>query len=153
MAQSQGRGRWLIKLIVLKKVLLALVLLAISFAALFGQSHYAELSDFAQSWGQADRELLSHLAEQGTLLGPTRLIRLAIASAVYSGLILLAAWATWTGRHWGEWLLVGVLALALPLEVIHLLHEPSPRTAIVLGLTVLGMVVTLKQALRSFRHH
>jgi len=153
MAQSQGQGRWLIKLIVLKKVFLALVLLAISLAAFFGQSHYAELSDFAQTWGQADRELLAHMAEKGTVLGPTRLLRLAVASSAYAGLILLAAWATWTGRHWGEWLLVGVLALALPLELVHLVHETSPRTAIVLGLTVLGIVVTLKQATRSSRNH
>ena len=152
MEPPKSQGRWLIKLIVLKKVALALVLLAISVAAMFGQSHYAELADFAQSWGQSDHELLSRLAEKGTILGPTRLVRLAIASAVYSGLILLAAWATWTGRHWGEWLLVGVLALALPLELAHLVHEPSPRTAIVLGLTALGMVITLKQALRSSRH-
>ena len=153
MQQSRGQGRWLIKLIVLKKVLLALVLLAISLAALFGQSHYAELSDFAQTWGQADRELLSHLAKQGTEMGPIRLLRLAFAAAVYSALILLAAWATWTGRRWGEWFLVGVLALALPLELAHLLDEPSPRTAIVLGLTVLGVVITLKEAMHSSRNH
>ena len=152
MAQPRGQGRWLIKLIVLKKVVLALVLLMISLAALFGINNYAELSDFAQAWAQADRELLSGLAEQGSLLGPTRLIRLAVASAGDSVLILMAAWATWTGRHWGEWLLVGVLALALPLEVVHFLHQPSPRTAIVLGLTALGMVVTLKQGLSSSQH-
>ena len=55
MAQPRGQGRWLIKLIVLKKVVLALVLLMISLAALFGINNYAELSDFAQSWAQADR--------------------------------------------------------------------------------------------------
>ena len=151
MSQSVGQGRWLIRLIVIKKVLLAVVLLLISLAALFGDVHYAQLSDFADSWGQADRQFLSAMARKGTLLGPTRLMRLAVVSAVYALLIFVAAWATWLGRRWGEWLLVGILALALPLEIMHALHEQSPRTLVVLGLTILGLVVTTRQALRSVR--
>ena len=151
MSQSVGQGRWLIRLIVIKKVLLAVVLLLISLAALFGDVHYAQLSDFADSWGQADRQFLSAMARKGTVLGPTRLMRLAVVSAVYALLIFVAAWATWLGRRWGEWLLVGILALALPLEIMHALHEQSPRTLVVLGLTILGLVVTTLQALRSVR--
>ena len=85
------------------------------------------------------------------MLGPTRLMRLAMVSGFYAVLIIVAAWATWIGRRWGEWLLVGILALALPLEIMHALHEQSPRTLVVLGLTVLGLVVTTRQALRSMR--
>ena len=151
MSQSVGQGRWLIRLIVIKKVLLAVVLLLISLAALFGDVHYAQLSDFADSWGQADRQFLSAMARKGTVLGPTRLMRLAVVSAVYALLIFVAAWATWLGRRWAEWLLVGILALALPLEIMHALHEQSPRTLVVLGLTILGLVVTTRQALRSVR--
>ena len=151
MSQSVGQGRWLIRLIVIKKVLLAVVLLLISLAALFGDVHYAQLSDFADSWGQADRQFLSAMARKGTVLGPTRLMRLAVVSAVYALLIFVAAWASWLGRRWGEWLLVGILALALPLEIMHALHEQSPRTLVVLGLTILGLVVTTRQALRSVR--
>ena len=151
MSQSVGQGRWLIRSIVIKKVLLAVVLLLISLAALFGDVHYAQLSDFADSWGQADRQFLSAMARKGTVLGPTRLMRLAVVSTVYALLIFVAAWATWLGRRWGEWLLVGILALALPLEIMHALHEQSPRTLVVLGLTILGLVVTTRQALRSVR--
>ena len=84
MSQSVGQGRWLIRLIVIKKVLLAVVLLLISLAALFGDVHYAQLSDFADSWGQADRQFLSAMARKGTVLGPTILMRLAVVSAVYA---------------------------------------------------------------------
>ncbi len=151
MAQSSGQGRWLIRLIVVKKLLLAGALLAISLAAVFGDVHYAELSDFAETWGKADRQLLSSLAEKGTLLGPTRLMRLAFVSGLYAALIMVAAWATWVGRRWGEWLLVGVLGLALPLELEHALHEQSPRTWFVLGLTVIGLMLTTRLALSSER--
>ena len=151
MAQISGQGRWLIRLIVVKKLLLAGVLLTISLAAVFGDVHYAELSDFAETWGKADRQFLSSLAEKGTLLGPTRLMRLAFVSGLYAAMIMVAAWATWVGRRWGEWLLVGVLGLALPLELEHALHEQSPRTWLVLGLTVIGLVLTTRLALSSER--
>ena len=151
MAQISGQGRWLIRLIVVKKLLLAGVLLCISLAAVFGDVHYAELSDFAETWGNADRQFLSTLAEKGSLLGPTRLMRLALVSGLYAALILVAAWATWVGRRWGEWLLVGVLGLALPLELADALHEQSPRTWVVLGLTVIGIVLTTRLALSSER--
>ena len=151
MAQISGQGRWLIRLIVVKKLLLAGVLLTISLAAVFGDVHYAELSDFAETWGKADRQFLSSLAEKGTLLGPTRLMRLAFVSGLYAAMIMVAAWATWVGRRWGEWLLVGVLGLALPLELEHALHEQSPRTWFVLGLTVIGLMLTTRLALSSQR--
>ena len=151
MAQIAGRGRLLVRLIVIKKLLLAGALFAISLAAVFGDVHYAELSDFAEAWGNADRQFLSSLAVKGTLLGPTRLMRLALVSGLYAALILVAAWATWVGRRWGEWLLVGVLGLALPLELADALHEQSPRTWVVLGLTVLGLVLTTRLALSSER--
>ena len=151
MAQIAGQGRLLVRLIVIKKLLLAGALFAISLAAVFGDVHYAELSDFAETWGNADRQFLSSLAAKGTLLGPTRLMRLALVSGLYAALILVAAWATWIGRRWGEWLLVGVLGLALPLELADALYEQSPRTWVVLGLTVIGLVLTTRLALSSER--
>ena len=102
MSQAADKERWLIRLIVIKKVLLAAVLLVISLAALYGDIHYAQLSDFADTWGQADRRLLAAMAQQGDVLGPTRLIQLAVVSALYALLILVAAWGTWLGRRWGE---------------------------------------------------
>ena len=151
MAQIAGQGRLLVRLIVIKKLLLAGALFAISLAAVFGDVHYAELSDFAETWGHADRQFLSSMAAKGILLGPTRLMRLALVSGLYAALILVAAWATWVGRRWGEWLLVGVLGLALPLELADALHEQSPRTWVVLGLTVIGLVLTTRLALSSER--
>ena len=151
MAQIAGQGRLLVRLIVIKKLLLAGALFVISLAAVFGDVHYAELSDFAETWGNADRQFLSSLAVKGTLLGPTRLMRLALVSGLYAALILVAAWATWVGRRWGEWLLVGVLGLALPLELADALHEQSPRTWVVLGLTVVGLVLTSRLALSTER--
>ena len=101
MSQAADKERWLIRLIVIKKVLLAAVLLVISLAALYGDIHYAQLSDFADTWGQADRRLLAAMAQQGAVLGPTRLIQLAVVSALYALLIFVAAWGT-------GWVVAGV---------------------------------------------
>ena len=65
MSQAADKERWLIRLIVIKKVLLAALLLVISLAALYGDIHYAQLSDFADTWGQADRSLFAAMAQQG----------------------------------------------------------------------------------------
>ena len=82
MAQIAGQGRLLVRLIVIKKLLLAGALFAISLAAVFGDVHYAELSDFAETWGNSDRQFFSLLAVKGTLLGPTRLMLLALVSGL-----------------------------------------------------------------------
>ena len=41
MSQAADKERWLIRLIVIKKVLFAAVLLVISLAAVYGDIHYA----------------------------------------------------------------------------------------------------------------
>ena len=102
MSQAADKERWLIRLIVIKKVLLAAVLLVISLAALYGDIHYAQLSDFADTWGQAERRLLAALAQQRAVHGPTRLIQLAVVLAIYALLFLVAAWGTRLGRRWGK---------------------------------------------------
>ena len=68
MSQAADKGRWLIRLIVINKVLLAVVLLVISLAALYGDIHYEQLSDFADTWGQADRWLLQPWPNRGLCL-------------------------------------------------------------------------------------
>ena len=58
-----------------------------------------------------------------------------------------AAWATFTERLWGDWLLVGLLLLPVPFEIRDLIHEQSPSHLLVLGLTIMGLIVVLRRAL------
>ena len=102
MAQIAGQGRLLVRFIVIKKLLLAGALFVISLAAVFGDFHYAELPDFASTWRNADRQFLSSLAVKGTLLGSTRLMRLALVLGRYAALIPVAAKATWVGCLWNS---------------------------------------------------
>jgi uncharacterized membrane protein (DUF2068 family) len=87
------------------------------------------------------------LAQQGLDLGPDALRALAVVTGIYALLVYLAAWASWTERLWGDWLLVGLLVLPLPFEIRDLVHEVSPSHLLVLGLTIVGLIVLLKRAL------
>ena len=68
-------------------------------------------------------------------------------TGIYALLVYLAAWATFTERLWGDWLLVGLLLLPVPFEIRDLIHEQSPSHLLVLGLTIVGLIVVLKRAL------
>ena len=138
----------LIRLIVIKKVVVASLLLVLSVAAAVGSQDMAGLEVLADVWAESDRRLLEGLARRALALGPDALRGLAGVAAVYSVLVYLAAWAAWTDRRWGDWLLVALLVVPLPLEVIELIHSKSPSDLVVLGLTLLGLTLMLRRALR-----
>ena len=138
---------FLIRLIIIKKVLVATVLLLFSVTASLSSMDMQRLARQTQLWADADRRILVRLAQQGLDLGPNALRAFAVVTGIYALLVYLAAWATWTERLWGDWLLVGLLVLPLPFEIRDLIHEVSPNHLLVLGLTIVGLIVLLKRAL------
>ena len=100
---------WLIRLIVVKKVLVASVLLLVSVAATFSSMDMQRLARQAELWADADRRILVRLAQQGLDLDPEALRAFAVVTGMDALLEYLAAWATFTERPWGYWLLVGLL--------------------------------------------
>ena len=141
----------LIRMIVIKKVVVATLLVSLSLAALWGSSHTAGLARLADALGEADRRLLAGLARRALDLGPEALRGIAAVMGSYALLVYVAAWATWTDRRWGDWLFVVLLALPLPYEVLECFHNKSPSDAAVLGLTVIGLLVVLRRARRPGR--
>ena len=138
---------FLIRLIIVKKVLVATVLLLFSVTASLSSMDMQRLARQTQLWADADRRILVRLAQHGLDLGPDALRAFAVVTGIYALLVYLAAWATWTERLWGDWLLVGLLVLPLPFEIRDLVHEVSPSHLLVLGLTIVGLIVLLKRAL------
>ena len=63
----------LIRLIVIKKVAVATLLLLISVSAAIGSGNSELLTDQADRWAAADRIVLARLAQGGVDLGPTLL--------------------------------------------------------------------------------
>ena len=91
----------LVRLIVIKKVVVATLLVSLSLAALWGSSHTAQLVQLADLFGEADRRLLAALARQALDLGPEALRGIAAVMGSYALLVYVAAWATWT--PWTLW--------------------------------------------------
>ena len=85
---------WLIRLIVVKEVLVASVLLLVSVAATFSSMDMQRFAKYAELWADADRRILVRLAQQGLDLGPDALPVFAGVAGIYSLLVYLAAWAT-----------------------------------------------------------
>lgn len=144
--QMQGL---LIRVIVIKKVLVATVLLALSVAAVLSSQHMGRLALMADELVDGDRKLLAGLAHRALDLGPEALQGVALISGVYAVLVYVAAWATWNNRRWGDWLLVVLIALPLPYEVLELIHQKSPWDALILGLNLIALLVLLQRARRS----
>ena len=78
---------WLIRLIVVKKVLVASVLLLVSVAATFSSMDMQRLARQAELWADADRRILVRLAQQGLDLGPDALRAFAVVTGMYALLV------------------------------------------------------------------
>ena len=141
----------LIRLIVIKKVVVATLLLLVSVAASISSQDMGRLALLADDLVAGDRMLLASLARRALDLGPDSLRAIALISGSYALLVYLAAWAAWNERRWGDWLLVALMALPLPYEVYELVQKQSPSDAIVLGLNVLGLLIVLTRARRHGR--
>ena len=141
----------IIRLIVIKKSIVATLLLILSVAAFASSNDWAWLAQTADQLGDEDRRLLAALAKRALELGPNALRGVAAITGAYAVLVYLAAWAAWTDRRWGEWLMVALLGLPLPYEVIELIHEQTINAAAVLVLNVIGLLVLLVRLRRSDR--
>ena len=143
--------RVIIQLIVIKKSIVATLLLILSVSAFAGSNDWASLAQTADRLGDEDRLLLAALAHRALELGPNALRAIAAITGAYALLVYLAAWAAWTDRRWGEWLMVALLGLPLPYEVIELIHEQTINNAAVLVLNLIGLIVLLGRLRRSDR--
>ncbi|RCL52630.1 MAG: DUF2127 domain-containing protein [Synechococcus sp. MED-G71] len=131
----------LLRLIVLKKLLVALLLFAVALLSLVGSRRYDQLPDLLQELTESDRTLLAALVSRGLDEGVRRLEVTALVSGLYGLVIAVAALGTLQDRAWGEWLLLMVLLSSLPLELGELIKEPTPVHAILVAVTVVGSVV------------
>ncbi|MCP9849093.1 DUF2127 domain-containing protein [Cyanobium sp. Morenito 9A2] len=142
------RPSLLLRLIVVKKLIVAALLLAVSVLAAYGYRHYDGLAALADQWGEADRHLLQALILKGLDLGSHRLQITAELAGGYGLVVLVAAVATWRRLRWGEVLFAMLLTCTLPFEVIEVAEHVTAIHLLVLGLTLLGLVVVLRELTR-----
>lgn len=142
------RSNLLLRLIVLKKLIVAALFLALSLLAAYGYRHYDGLALLAEQWGEGDRRLLLALTLKGLDLGSHGLQTTAELAGGYGLVVLVAALATWRGQRWGEVLFAWLLACTLAFELIKNVDHPTVIHLLVVGLTLLGLVVMVNQLAR-----
>ncbi len=131
----------LLRLIVFKKLLVALVLFAVALLSLVGSRRYDQLPDLMQELTESDHTLLAALVNRGLDEGVRRLQITALVSGLYGFVIAVAALGTLRGKAWGEWLLLAVLLSSLPVEIHELVKEPSTVHVVLLTITVMGSLI------------
>ena len=131
----------LLRLIVFKKLLVALVLFAVALLSLVGSRRYDQLPDLMQELTESDNTLLAALVNRGLDEGVRRLQITALVSGLYGFVIAVAALGTLRGKAWGEWLLLAVLLSSLPVEIHELVKEPSTVHVVLLTITVMGSLI------------
>ena len=131
----------LLRLIVFKKLLVALVLFAVSLLSLVGSRRYDQLPDLMQELTETDHTLLAALVNRGLDEGVWRLQVTALVSGLYGLVITVAAIGTLRGKAWGELLLLAVLLSSLPVEVLELIKKPSTVHVALLTITVMGSLL------------
>ena len=143
-----NRSELLLRIVVLKKLVVAVLLLTTSGIASLASSRYSLLDELTRQWGHSDHKLLEALASKAVAAGPERLQMLAVLSGIYGVLIVVAALATWQRRLWGELLFAGLLLATLPLEILKLTHHPELSHWLVFLLTLGGLAVVLDSVRR-----
>ena len=131
----------LLRLIVFKKLLVALVLFAVSLLSLVGSRRYDQLPDLMQELTETDHTLLAALVNRGLDEGVWRLQVTALVSGLYGFVITVAVIGTLRSKAWGEWLLLAVLLSSLPVEVLELIKKPSTVHVALLTITVMGSLL------------
>jgi uncharacterized membrane protein (DUF2068 family) len=82
-------------------------------------------------------------------LDDTRLLTLALLTALYSAVRLAEAYGLWHGRAWAEWLGAVSGGIYVPFELVHFLHRPGiGRATLFLGNIAIVMFLVRELWLR-----
>jgi len=138
----------LLKLIILKKILLAILLFFVSISATVGSFRYDELPILVQQLSGSNQRILLGIAQKEMAAGPEKLEQIALISGVYACLISLAAIGTLRKKAWGEKLLLTILVISVPFELMEVSKNPSILSVVVMLLTLLGCLVVGQQVFK-----
>jgi uncharacterized membrane protein (DUF2068 family) len=139
MSSSIQKPNLLLKIVLIKKAIFALILLSISIICSVGWRY----DDAIAAW--ADTHLLN--AEYGvvgsvitvlTQAHESTLKLIARVSGAYGGLLAIAVTGLWLSKPWADPLFVGLVGLLLPFEIHEILQE---LTAIKLLLFIINLII------------
>jgi len=144
MSSSLPKPKLLLKIVLIKKAIFALILLTISIICAVGWRY----DDAIAAW--ADSHLLN--AEYGvvgygiTVLTQTNastLKLIARVSGAYGGLLSIAVTGLWLSKPWADPLLIGLVGLLLPFEIYEIINgfTASKLWLFIINLIVFGVLL------------
>ena len=143
----------LLKLIVLKKLLLAALLFLLAVLALGGSRHYQQLPALAQKLSSGDHLLLANLARRAMGFQQGALGAVALVLGLYAILLTCAAVASWQRKRWGDQVLLSVFALEVVVELWQCLTSFAWPHVAAITISLLGMRLIVVHLRRQARAH
>ena len=143
----------LLKLIVLKKLLLAALLFLLAVLALGGSRHYQQLPALAQKLSSGDHLLLANLARRAMGFQQGALGAVALVLGLSAILLTCAAVASWQRKRWGDQVLLSVFALEVVVELWQCLTSFAWPHVAAIAISLLGMRLIVVHLRRQARAH
>ena len=112
-----GSVDMLLKLIVLKKLVLAALLFVLAVLALGGSRHYQQLPALSQKLSSGNHLVLANLAKSAMGFQQGALVAVAVLLGLYAVLLTVAALASWQRKRWGDQVLLSVFCLEIVVEL------------------------------------
>jgi uncharacterized membrane protein (DUF2068 family) len=142
---ERNQSSLLIKLIVVKKGLFALILIGISLLSAFSWRNFDLVSTWSETYVVnaeygAVRRILETIAQADV---PTLKV-VARLSGLYGGLLGITAIGLWQGRVWADPLFIILVGILIPFEILELWHQATPTTAIIFVINLLVFTVVCK---------
>jgi uncharacterized membrane protein (DUF2068 family) len=143
----------LLKLIVLKKLLLAALLFLLSVLALGGSRHYQQLPALAQKLSSGDHLVLANLAKRAMGFHQDALVVVALVLGFYAIVLTCAAVASWQRKRWGDQVLLGVFGLEIVVELWQSFTSFAWSHVAAIAISLLGIRLIVVHLRRHPRAH
>ena len=128
----------LLKLIVLKKLLMAGLLFILSLFAFVSSRHYHQLPELSQKLSSGDHLVLAHLARRAMTVHQDVLVVVAIVFGFYAVLLTAAAWASWHRKRWGDQVLFWIFVFELVVEIWQFFKSFAWHHLVAIAIAALG---------------
>lgn len=128
----------LLKIVIIKKALFAVLLLIVSLISAFSWRNYDQVTVWANDYLVNGEYGLVHWILETITNSQTATLKLvARVSGAYGLLVAIAATGLWFGKRWADPLFITLVGLLLPVEVYEIVHHASWSKCLLFAINLL----------------
>jgi len=148
MPSSTQKPNLLLKIILIKKGIFALILLIISVICSIGWRYDDAIAEWANTnILNAEYGVVGSIIARFTEIQTSTLKLIARASGAYGGLLGIAVTGLWFSKPWADPLFIGLVGILIPFEVYEVLKEFSPFKLLLFIVNLIVFTVLVKRSL------